>query len=473
MKIKFKNVISNLGLSVVILMGILGNMGLVFSLTVDKNILDVVAYIQKMVLTTNGLPSGTVGVQLDGGQGSIWARNKIETPGSIEARDIDTTFLTATVVRVNPGWRIDIPVDALRDKTVTTNDLVTWAVTTDILADGSVTAQKLASWLDLGSKYWKETTGGITYTWWDVFVGNTQISASWLSQNLNSDMVDGFHATDILAMGSASSAWWEFVTFYRYPRSDTEFNDPGIVNCPVWYSEVYRWGYYLLYRKEAGGLGYVSVSSPNGGCIAGYRPAYNSSYNNDYIILGCKVCRKNTNNFPQITVFWKTRSTYKGDLGGRAWADAKCQSEIPAYLQWKITNVHAVVNVTEDDEIIDYLDADPDGDGIARAEFPVEAPIYYFDPGWSKFEQIYANWQAAISNVGRSTLNYSSLIGWAWENRRGEWYVVFLSSRNCWYWTKATDGSYLQPYYDWSRSTCDQNLPLVCMWVMPSQFIKW
>ena len=461
MKIRFKNVISTLGLSVVILMGILGNMGLVFSLTVDKNILDVVAYIQKMVLTTNGLPSGTVGVQLDGGQGSIWARNKIETPGSIEARDINTTFLTATIVRINPGWRIDIPVDALRDKTVTTNDLVTWAVTTDILADRSVTAQKLASWLNLGSKYWRETTGGIIYTWWDVFVGNTQIASSWLSQNLNSDMVDGFHATDILAMGNESSAvGGEFVTVYRV---DTLLP----LNCPKGYEVVYEWT-YPVYINSWGPV-WPHITSPNW-CIQW------NVVDIDYFIkkkYNCKLCKKVENNFSQITVFWKTRSTYKGDLGGRAWADAKCQSEIPAYLQWKITNVHAVVNVTESDEIIDYLDADPDGDGIARVEFPVEAPIYYFDPAWSKFEQIYANWQAAISNVGRSTLNYSSLIGQAWVYRRGEWYVVFLSSRNCWYWTKATDGSYLQPYYDWSRSTCDQNLPLVCMWVMPSQFIKW
>ena len=471
MKIRFKNVISTLGLSVVILMGILGNMGLVFSLTVDKNILDVVAYIQKMVLTTNGLPSGTVGVQLDGGQGSIWARNKIETPGSIEARDMNTTFLTATVVRINPGWRIDIPVDALRDKTVTTNDLVTWAVTTDILADGSVTAQKLASWLDLGSKYWKETTGGITYTWWDVFVGNTQISASWLSQNLNSDMVDGFHATDILAMGSTSSAWWEFVTVYGYWIR--------AVSCPWGYTEVYE-GFVPIVRVDKSSLDSyegvaVSIStslSPPVWCIKkDYYPyyPYSSIPSSSTLIHSedayCILCRKTS--FSQITVFWKTRSTYKGDLGGRAWADAKCQSEIPAYLQWKITNVHAVVNVTEDDEIIDYLDADPDGDGIARAEFPVEAPIYYFDPGWSKFEQIYTNWKAAISNVGRSTLNYSSLIGQAWENRRGEWYVVSQgTSHNCYNW-RGFGG------IDTSKYTCDQNLPLVCMWVMPGQFIKW
>ncbi len=462
MKIRFKNVISTLGLSVVILMGILGNMGLVFSLTVDKNILDVVAYIQKMVLTTNGLPSGTVGVQLDGRQGSIWVRNKIETPGSIEARDMNTTFLTATIVRINPGGRIDIPVDALRDKTVTTNDLVTWAVTTDILADGSVTAQKLASWLDLGSKYWKETTGGITYTWWDVFVGNTQISASWLSQNLNSDMVDGFHATDILAMWS-TAGWGEFITLYRYPLDSPEYSDPWVVNCPIGYTLVYRGGY--KYYNNLNGASF----SPNGGCVKGITPSYYSNGGT----LGCKLCKK-TNAPSQITVFWKTKNRYNGNLGGRTWADAKCQSQIPAYLQWKVTNVHAVVNVTEDDEIIDYLDADPDGDGIARAEFPVEAPIYYFDPGWSKFEHIYVNWKAAISDVGISNLNYSSLIGKAWENRRGEWVVWFQNySYNCWNWTKATDGSYLQYYYDWSWSTCGQNLPLVCMWVMPGQFIKW
>ena len=235
-------------------------------------------------------------------------------------------------------------------------------------------------------------------------------------------------------------------------------------NCPRGYTLVYTGGYRYYAER-------IALSSPNGGCIKNLGL---SIYTRGTI--GCKLCQKNT--LPsEITVFWKTKSQYKWNLGGRTGADAKCQAEIPTYLQGKLTNVHAVVNVTESDEIIDYLDADPDDDGVARWEIPVEAPIYYFDSSWSKFTVIYWDWMQAIADVGKSTLRSNSIIWIAWVQRRGEGFVSegnWVWLRNCNWWTAEVNTVWGYRVYDWyGNNSCPISKPILCMGVMSSSFIKW
>jgi len=208
---KLKNFFTKTWLILAVWFWILGNLWLVFSLTVDKNILDVVAYIQKMILTSNGMPDWNIGVKLNDPQWEIWVRNAIKTPGLLEANNIEATIVSGSLIRVNDGGRLEIPPGALSDGSVLESDLATWAVSTRVLADWSVTKQKLASWINLW--YWEQVSWWIAYNSWDVFVGNVKISSSGISQDLNSDMVDGFHAADILAMNSASSAWGGFYNF--------------------------------------------------------------------------------------------------------------------------------------------------------------------------------------------------------------------------------------------------------------------
>jgi len=258
--------------------------------------------------------------------------------------------------------------------------------------------------------------------------------------------------------------------------------EDGIPACPNGYTSAQN-GYWQCARK------YQAV----GDCFCGQRKDYHeyngswtssslSSYDQYHLGNGgfsryyrCAVCvPATTNNHGDnvsegSTILWITHAIYKGNLGGRSGADAKCIADQPDYLKDKCSDVKAFLSVDRSDEIIDLANCDPDKDTYTGA-YECKRPVYWFDSSWNKFTIAANDWEELASGTIQNSAQTAGISGTNyWTGSIGS--LRFRSGDSCQKWSSTSDdynayfGSIVEQDSRWiaySNTHCNSRHKILC-----------
>jgi len=301
--------------------------------------------------------------------------------------------------------------------------------------------------LALGKCFWKFV---------DIIVTGTADISKWAHSNkvtnLNADKIDGYDASDLLAGGGSSLCYdlWKDGDGDGFPRFttqgtcedvkpfDCDDTDPNLFGAPDGSCD----------GDGDGFIDYLALHLTDYWCdspVTGFDPddtdptiiGYNIDGDGILDISYYQLCEIDGDLKGIDLDPWKADSSasssgtilfrvgpHNGNLGGRAGADALCESEKPSKLQ--CNNIHAFISVSDSDEIRDMP---------SKYGYALDKPVYYYQAS-GKLVLIAYGWEDMLNGNIRTTVEPG--IWWSGSNEYGQ------IDANCNGWTSSSSEDYGQ-----------------------------